>query len=79
MHHAKNSQLVRTHLLNSGSSRYQVESLLGQGYFGTVVKCKNLDDKSIVAIKMIKLRVDNRKRVNQEVRNKTVCLLWFKL
>ncbi|CAB1431028.1 unnamed protein product [Pleuronectes platessa] len=67
MRNAKKSQLDLTRLLNSGSSSYQVESLLGQGTFGTVVKCKNLDDKSIVAIKMIKLRHDNMKMVNHEV------------
>jgi len=41
-------------LLKSDSSRYLVESVLGQGTFGTVFKCTNVADNKTVAIKMLR-------------------------
>ncbi|TNN63989.1 Homeodomain-interacting protein kinase 2 [Liparis tanakae] len=43
-------------LLKSASSRYLVESVLGQGTYGTVVKCTNVADNKTVAIKMMRDR-----------------------
>ncbi len=48
------NQLVTGGRLTSGSSDYIVQSFLGQGTFGTVVKCERVNDKKTVAIKMIK-------------------------
>ncbi|CAB1415797.1 unnamed protein product [Pleuronectes platessa] len=53
--------------LTSGSSNYEVQSLLGQGSFGKVVKCIRLEDNKTVAIKMIKLQPSNINSANQEV------------
>ncbi|TNN63579.1 Homeodomain-interacting protein kinase 1 [Liparis tanakae] len=41
-------------LLSSGNSSYLVESVLGQGTFGTVTKCRNIADDKTVAIKMMR-------------------------
>uniref|UniRef100_A0A3Q3R665 Protein kinase domain-containing protein n=1 Tax=Monopterus albus TaxID=43700 RepID=A0A3Q3R665_MONAL len=40
--------------LTSSSSTYRVRSFLGQGTFGTVVRCTRMSDMKTVAIKMIK-------------------------
>ncbi|TNN27650.1 Homeodomain-interacting protein kinase 1 [Liparis tanakae] len=40
-------------LLSSGTSSYVVESVLGQGTFGMVAKCRNIADNKAVAIKMM--------------------------
>ncbi|XP_056290697.1 homeodomain-interacting protein kinase 1-like [Pseudoliparis swirei] len=41
-------------VLSSGNSSYLVESVLGQGTFGTVTKCRNIADNKTVAIKMMR-------------------------
>jgi len=41
-------------LLSSGTSRYLVESVLGQGTFGTVAKCRNIADNKTLAIEMMR-------------------------
>ncbi|XP_060951834.1 homeodomain-interacting protein kinase 1-like [Limanda limanda] len=64
---AQDYQLVPGSLLTSSSSCYQVQSFLGQGTCGKVVKCKRLDDKTTVAIKMIKLKGCYVKAANKEV------------
>ncbi|XP_069393733.1 homeodomain-interacting protein kinase 3-like isoform X1 [Paralichthys olivaceus] len=64
---AQDNQLVPGSLLSSGSCSYQVQSFLGQGNFGKVVKCKRLEDDKTVAIKMIKLQCSSVKMINQEV------------
>ncbi|XP_053277900.1 homeodomain-interacting protein kinase 2 [Pleuronectes platessa] len=64
---AQDNQVVPGSLLTSGPSYYEMQSFLGQGTFGKVVKCKRLDDNKTVAIKMIELRACNVKVVNQEV------------
>ncbi|TNN71106.1 hypothetical protein EYF80_018626 [Liparis tanakae] len=46
----------RGDLLKSGSSRYPVEPVVGQGTFGTVVKCTNVADNKTVAVKMMRNR-----------------------
>ncbi|XP_058468381.1 homeodomain-interacting protein kinase 2-like [Solea solea] len=48
------NQLFTGCLLTSASSKYRVQKYLGQGTFGTVVKCKRMNDGEIVAIKMMK-------------------------
>ncbi|KAK9517641.1 hypothetical protein VZT92_022992 [Zoarces viviparus] len=41
-------------LLRSSFSEYLVESVVGQGAFGTVAKCRRIADRKTVAIKMMK-------------------------
>nr|XP_046274229.1 homeodomain-interacting protein kinase 1-like [Scatophagus argus] len=41
-------------VLFTGSSHYTIQSFLGQGTFGKVVKCVRMSDKKTVAIKMMK-------------------------
>jgi len=64
-------------LLKSASSRYLVESVLGQGTFGTVVKCTNVADNKTVAIKMMRdhggLASQARKEVGETCTSKCVC------
>ncbi|XP_034428971.1 homeodomain-interacting protein kinase 1-like [Hippoglossus hippoglossus] len=62
----KDEQLVLGSL-TSGSSTYQVQSLIGKGAFGKVAKCLRMEDKKIVAIKMIKKQGCNEKQTNREV------------
>uniref|UniRef100_A0A3Q3K3L5 Protein kinase domain-containing protein n=1 Tax=Monopterus albus TaxID=43700 RepID=A0A3Q3K3L5_MONAL len=47
-------QIVKGETLTSSSSTYRVRSFLGQGTFGTVVRCTRMSDMKTVAIKMIK-------------------------
>ncbi|KAK9527472.1 hypothetical protein VZT92_014032 [Zoarces viviparus] len=49
----RNSVVVGA-LLRSRVSEYLVESVLGQGTFGTVAKCRRIADRKTVAIKMMK-------------------------
>ncbi|KAK9535852.1 hypothetical protein VZT92_008207 [Zoarces viviparus] len=49
----RNSVVVGA-LLRSRFSEYLVESVLGQGTFGTVAKCRRIADRKTVAIKMMK-------------------------
>ncbi|XP_044027491.1 homeodomain-interacting protein kinase 1-like isoform X2 [Siniperca chuatsi] len=51
---AQDDQLFTGGWLSSGSSNYLVQSFLGQGAFGKVVKCTRMDDMKTVAIKMMK-------------------------
>ena len=53
---AQDRPLAPGSLITSRSTKYQVQSFLGQGTFGRVVRCKTLDNKRTVAIKMIKLQ-----------------------
>lgn len=49
-------QFVPGGSVRDGSTFYQVQSILGEGTFGKVAKCTRMNDKKIVAIKMIKKR-----------------------
>ncbi|KAK2844071.1 hypothetical protein Q5P01_010730 [Channa striata] len=40
------------------SGKYQIETILGQGGFGKVVKCVNLDTKEVMAVKIVRNRHD---------------------
>ena len=64
---AQDRPLAPGSLLTCGSTKYQVQSFLGQGTFGRVVRCKTLDNKRTVAIKMIKLQGGNMKTAKEEV------------
>jgi len=65
-------------LLSSGSSSDLVESVLGQGTFGTVAECMNITDKKTVAIKMMR---NHGYLVMQATADKQYdgLLLWVKL
>ncbi|KAK9525499.1 hypothetical protein VZT92_016197 [Zoarces viviparus] len=55
-------------LLRSSFSEYLVESVVGQGAFGTVAKCRRIADRKTVAIKMMKNQ-------NQEAKAEVAVLL----
>uniref|UniRef100_A0A3P8UIB8 Protein kinase domain-containing protein n=1 Tax=Cynoglossus semilaevis TaxID=244447 RepID=A0A3P8UIB8_CYNSE len=71
-------QVVPPGTLNSGSSVYCVQSILGQGAYGIVVKCVRIKDMTTVAVKMIKQRPCFLKLANIEVaalsRLKSLCV-----
>ncbi|XP_039977780.1 homeodomain-interacting protein kinase 1-like [Xiphias gladius] len=64
---AQDDQSVTGGRLASDSSFYLVQSFLGQGTFGKVVKCLRMTDMKTVAIKMIKIHGSNVKQTNEEV------------
>lgn len=67
---AQDDQSVTGGCLASDSSFYLVQSFLGQGTFGKVVKCLRMTDMKTVAIKMIKIHGSNVKQTNEEVGKK---------
>ncbi|XP_024910363.1 homeodomain-interacting protein kinase 1-like [Cynoglossus semilaevis] len=75
---AQSEQVVPPGTLNSGSSVYCVQSILGQGAYGIVVKCVRIKDMTTVAVKMIKQRPCFLKLANIEVaalsRLKSLCV-----
>ncbi|KAK2844070.1 hypothetical protein Q5P01_010729 [Channa striata] len=49
--------LINENEIQSGKlGKYQIETILGQGGFGKVVKCVNLDTKEVMAVKIVKNR-----------------------
>lgn len=60
------SHLVPGNLLYSKSSTYLVQSILGEGSFGIVAKCRTRDNKK-VAVKMIKKEKSCQTQVMREV------------
>ncbi|XP_035489622.1 homeodomain-interacting protein kinase 3-like isoform X2 [Scophthalmus maximus] len=67
---AQHYQLVTGGCLTSESSTYKVQCVLGQGTFGTVVKCTRMVDMKTVAIKMIR----NEGRYVQEAKMEVAAL-----
>ena len=55
--------------LASDLCTYQVQSFLGKGTFGKVVKCMRLSDMETVAIKMIKIQGSSVDQIENEVGN----------
>lgn len=69
-------------IIISKQSNYQVQSILGEGSFGKVVKCVRLKDKKTVAVKIIKKEGHYYARVKKEVcgNNFSFCLAaWLSL
>lgn len=63
-------------IIFSKQTNYQVQSILGEGSFGKVVKCVRLKDKKTVAVKIIKKEGHYYARVKKEVcpNNSCFCL-----
>lgn len=63
-------------IIISKQTNYQVQSILGEGSFGKVVKCVRLKDKKTVAVKIIKKEGHYYARVKKEVcaNNLSFCL-----
>ncbi|KAK9540228.1 hypothetical protein VZT92_002694 [Zoarces viviparus] len=68
----RNSVVVGA-LLRSRYYEYLVESVLGQGTFGTVAKCRRIADRKTVAIKMLK-KQDKQAKAEMAVLFKLKCL-----
>lgn len=60
-------------IIFSKQTNYQVQSILGEGSFGKVVKCVRLKDKKTVAVKIIKKEGHYYARVKKEVCANSFC------
>lgn len=60
-------------IIISKQTNYQVQSILGEGSFGKVVKCVRLKDKKTVAVKIIKKEGHYYARVKKEVCANNCC------
>lgn len=63
-------------IIISKQTSYQVQSILGEGSFGKVVKCVRLKDKKTVAVKLIKKEGHYYARVKKEVCANHLCFCW---
>ena len=59
---------VETIVLTGGSSDYRQQHVLGEGCFGKVAQCLNLDTKETVAVKVLKQRRQYDLEAKREVR-----------
>lgn len=63
-------------LLMSTSRSFQVKSILGEGAYGTVLKCVHVGGSTPYAIKVIKHRQAHHKVANKEVSAQRLCQVW---
>lgn len=63
-------------LLISKSRSFQVNSVLGEGAYGTVLKCVRVGGSTPYAIKVIKHRQNHHKVANKEVSAERLCQVW---
>lgn len=74
---SKGNRLVPGGLLTSKSATFQVQSILGEGAFGKVVKCVRVGCTTPIAIKVIKNRKFYRQQAKKEVRAENfLCQVW---
>lgn len=69
---SKGNRLIPGGLLSSKSATFQVQSTLGEGAFGKVVKCVRVGCTTPLAIKVIKNRRFYRQQAKKEVRAQNV-------
>lgn len=60
--------------ISSKTTAYEVQSILGQGTFGTVAKCTKMSDMQTVALKIMKNEESLAYQSMEEVRTKRLCL-----
>lgn len=74
---SKGNRLVPGGLLTSKSATFRVQSILGEGAFGKVVKCVRVGSTTPIAIKVIKNRKFYHQQAKKEVRAiNPLCHVW---
>lgn len=71
-----NNCIVPGDLLKSTSTSFQVKSVLGEGAYGTVLKCVRVGGSTPYAIKVIKHRQTHHKVAKKEVSAERLCQVW---